>query len=464
VGFWRFLFSNTTTKPATVPGVYHYTRSEGESKVRIHLRIEADGNAALLVNASRIYYLNAVASMMAFFTLEGYSPNQVISEVSKHYRVRREKVAADYEVFRKQLEWLISPGEVCPIHDLELETLPPFSARSSAPYRMDIAITYRCNNWCEHCYNARPRTYPEMDTAFWLAVIDRLWSLGIPHIVFTGGEPTTRKDLPQLIAYAETRGQITGLNTNGRRLKDEEYLQSLVDAGLDHVQITIESHNPDIHDQMVGYKGAWEETVQGLKKALNTSLFVMTNTTLLAWNAKYLAQTLDFLAELGVQTVGLNGLIRSGGGTTISTGIPEERLGELLSLAREKTAQNHQRLIWYTPTRYCNFDPVLNGLGLKGCTAAWYNMCIEPDGQVLPCQSYYFPLGHILHNDWQTIWNHDLAIALRERHYLPEGCTGCALIRECGGGCPLTYLGNNTLLSEFSPISRTLNATSRSGT
>lgn len=459
--FWHRLFSNANAHPTIGPGVYHYTRFEDGSKVRIHLRIEADGNAAMLVNASRIYYLNAVASMMAFFTLEEYSPKQVVSEIAKRYRVRREKVAADYEAFCKQFEWLISPGEMCPIHDLDLETLPPFSVRSSAPYRMDLAITYRCNNQCDHCYNARPRTYPEMDTASWIAVIDRLWSLGIPHIVFTGGEPTTRKDLPTLIAHAESRGQITGLNTNGRKLKDEAFLQSLVDAGLDHVQITLESHNPDIHDQMVGHRGAWQETVQGLKNALKTSLFVMTNTTLLTWNAQYLAQTLDFLAELGVPTVGLNGLIRSGGGATINTGIPEERLGELLSLAREKTAQNGQRLIWYTPTRYCNFDPVLGGLGLKGCTAAWYNMCIEPDGQVLPCQSYYFSLGHILHDDWQTIWNHDLAIALRERHYLPEECSGCALIRECGGGCPLAYL-DNAPLRNFFPISRFPSAIPRS--
>ena len=66
-----------------------------------------------------------------------------------------------------------------------------------------------------------------------------------------------------MIAYAESLGVITGLNTNGRKLADPAFVQSLVDAGLDHVQITLESHDPAIHDLMVASKGAWEETVAG---------------------------------------------------------------------------------------------------------------------------------------------------------------------------------------------------------
>ncbi len=119
-----------------------------------------------------------------------------------------------------------------------------------------------------------------------------------------------------MIAHAERNGQIAGINTNGRRLKDAAYLNELVTAGLDHVQITLESHDPAIHDGMVsprGSPGAWNDTVAGLKNALATkNLYVMTNTTLLNSNAPYLAQTLQFLGELGVPTIGLNALIYSG--------------------------------------------------------------------------------------------------------------------------------------------------------
>ena len=69
----------------------------------------------------------------------------------------------------------------------------------------------------------------------------RLGSWGFRTCIFTGGEPTLREDLPDLVAHAEHNGQITGLNTNARRLADPGYVEKLVSAGLDHVQITVES-------------------------------------------------------------------------------------------------------------------------------------------------------------------------------------------------------------------------------
>jgi radical SAM protein with 4Fe4S-binding SPASM domain len=304
---------------------------------------------------------------------------------------------------------------------------------------MDLAVTYRCQNDCAHCYNARPRTFPELPAEAWKKMIDRLWDLGIPHVVFTGGEPTLRDDLPTLIAYAEEKGQITGLNTNGRRLADRAYLQSLVDAGLDHVQITLESRVEAVHDSVVGMRGAWAQTVAGVRNALAARLYVMTNTTLLRSNSPTLGETLDFLAQAGVPTVGLNALIHSGRGATVGSGLREEELAPLLALARERTGAKGQRLIWYTPTEYCRLDPVQAELGVKGCTAALYNMCVEPDGGVLPCQSYYQPLGNLLRDEWPAIWNHELARSLRERRNVPAKCAGCNLLAECGGGCPLQF-------------------------
>ncbi|MDI6770333.1 MAG: SPASM domain-containing protein [Anaerolineales bacterium] len=74
-------------------------------------------------------------------------------------------------------------------------------------------------------------------------------------------------------------------------------------------------------------------------------------------------------------------------------------------------------------------------------------MCIEPDGSVMPCQSYYHQLGNLLTDEWHSIWNHELAVKLRERQGLPEKCAGCALLSECGGGCPLQFEENLTTAS-----------------
>jgi radical SAM protein with 4Fe4S-binding SPASM domain len=419
------------------PGVYHYLHQENGTKSRIHLRVENNGSGLLLVNAAHIYHLNPTAAYMAYLHLEKHPREKVVSALTHRYHVPGKQARLDYNHLATQIRELIDPDGPCPLCDLELEILAPFSITPSAPYRMDLAVTYHCNNECSHCYNARPRQYPELSTSDWKLILDRLWDIGIPHIVFTGGEPTLRSDLPELIAHAERNGQITGINTNGRRIKDMDYLQQLGDAGLDHIQITLESHDPAIHDHLVASPGAWQDTSAGIRNALTKKMYVMTNTTLLASNSSSLDQTLEYLAELGVPTIGLNALIYAGKGAEVGTGLLESDLPPLLELARAITDQHKQHLIWYTPTQYCHFDPIQMELGVKGCTAALYNMCIEPDGSVIPCQSFYQSLGKLLENPWDTIWNHEIALSLRQRRDLPPDCKICEFIQECGGGCPL---------------------------
>jgi radical SAM protein with 4Fe4S-binding SPASM domain len=419
------------------PGIFHYHLEDEEYKSRIHLRIDPDESGLLIINANRVVHLNPSAALMTYFHLEEKSPRQAIQALRKKFNVSKNRAKQDFKQFETLLEDVLDPQGGCPICELELETTAPFSAKLTAPYRMDFALTYRCNNDCSHCYNARSRRYPEMPVEKWKQAIDKVWDLSIPHIVFTGGEPTLYQHMPELVAYAEEKGVITGLNTNGRRLSDPNFVKQLLDAGLDHVQITLESHDPQIHDQMVNAKGAWAETVAGLKNVLASHLYVMTNTTLLKSNSRFIQETLAFLAELGVPTVGLNALIYAGKGKTIGTGLDEQELPELLEIARKMTDANGQRLIWYTPTQYCHFNPLQLNLGVKGCTAALYNMCIEPNGDVIPCQSYYQSLGNFLEKPWQEIWEHPLALSLRNRSDIPEGCKTCDFLLECGGGCPL---------------------------
>jgi radical SAM protein with 4Fe4S-binding SPASM domain len=439
------LFNQKSTINNSVPfgdpqsGLYHYRRENLAEKSRIHLRLDPDGHGTLIVNANRILHLNPTAALMAYFVLEGTSEQDAIRLIRQKYHVAAAQTRADLGTVRSQLDELIRPDGACPIHELGLETVMPFSARPTAPYRLDLALTYRCNNDCAHCYNVEGRDLKELSTGDWKRILDKAWELGIPHIIFTGGEPTMRIDLPELVAHAEKNGQITGLNTNARRLSDPHYVEELVAAGLDHVQITVESGDAEVHDRMVRAKGAFPQTIKGLKNALASRLYVMTNTTMLRTNAHTIPATLDFLADTGVPTVGLNALIHSGRGSVVGTGLAESGLTPLLEVARQKTEARGQRLIWYTPTQYCGFDPMALDLGVKGCTAALYNMCVEPDGGVLPCQSYYHQLGNLLVDDWDSIWNHDLAVRLRERQGLPEKCSGCALLAECGGGCPLQF-------------------------
>ena len=426
--------------------VYHYLRETTDEKSRIHLRVDPDGSGTLIVNASSVMHLNPTAAFMAWLILEGKTKEESVRAMRSRYSVGKAQAESDLSSFLFQFDELLRPDGACPIHELDLEMSMPFSARPTAPYRMDLAVTYRCNNDCAHCYNARERNFPELGTEQWFKVLDQLWALGVPHIVFTGGEATLRNDLPELIRHAESNGQITGLNTNARRLSDEKYLQKLVDAGLDHVQVTVESCDEHIHDEMMRAKGAFKQTIAGLKNALASKLYVMTNTTMLRNNVHKIPETLDFLADIGVPTIGLNALIYSGHGLTVGTGLKESELQPILDVATRKTNERGQRLIWYTPTQYCEFDPTASNLGVKGCTAALYSMCIESNGNVLPCQSYYTPVGNILTDPWDSIWNHKLSVQLRERQNLPLKCEGCPALAECGGGCPLKF-ENTSLIS-----------------
>jgi len=421
------------------PGLYHYIRGEGENKKRVHLRVETDGNGVLVVNASQMMHLNLSATLMAKIILDDVDDAHAVRVIKKKFNIKKARALADYRSFKESLEHIISPFEnACPICDLNLETLQPFSQKPSAPYRMDLALTYRCNNHCVHCYNDTSRAKIEFTTDKWKLVLDKIWDIGIPHVVFTGGEPTLRADLSELVSYADQLGMVTGLNTNGRRLKDADYVTQLAAAGLDHIQITLESHDAAIHDAIVMAPGAHVQTVEGIRNALATRLYVMTNTTMLRRNAPFMDETLRFLHSLHVPTIGLNGLIYAGRGAEVDEGLSESELPDLLSTAKAFTEQTGQRLIWYTPTQYCRFNPLDSGLGVKGCTAALYNMCVEPDGSVLPCQSYYHSLGNLLVDDWDSIWNHELCISLRTRQYVPSECRDCELLSTCGGGCPLT--------------------------
>jgi len=421
------------------PGLHAYERRDGAGgRVRLHLRVEPDGCGLLVINASRVLHLNQTAVEYARLILEEVPEERAVRTIRRRYQVDVQTARTDYRRLLAQIETLVaSDVSVCPIHGLDLERIDPFSVSLTAPYRMDLALTYRCNNACLHCYVARSPEHPEMDTTAWKSVLDRVWEVGIPHVCFTGGEATLRPDLVELVAYAERKGLVTGLLTNGRRLSDATYVRALVMAGLDHVQITLESHDEAVHDRMVVASGAWRETVQGVRNAVAAGLYTTTNTTLTRENVAGIEKTVAFIASLGVPTFACNSLIYAGRGATVGTGFREGELVSVLERVREEASRHGLRLIWYTPTQYCALSPLQLELGVKACTAALYNMCVEPDGAVIPCQSYYEPLGYILRDPWEAIWNHDLARTLRERRYVSEKCRECPELPICGGGCPL---------------------------
>jgi radical SAM protein with 4Fe4S-binding SPASM domain len=426
--------------PPKIPsGLFTYRGSGEFTGLALQLRIEPNGEGLLVINANTVLYLNRAAAVHAYFFMRGLSTEEAVGELRRLYRVGAEEARRDHEHLIYTISTLAQTEEVCPISYLDVERTEPFSQITSAPIRMDLALTLRCQNNCLHCYAGGPRDTPELSTEEWMRVMDKLHEIGVFIYTFTGGEPTLREDLPELLTYAQRIGAVTGLITNGRRLKDDAYVKRLVETGLDFIQITLESHLPEVHDAITRVPGSWEETVEGIRKIVPTPIYITTNTTLNEMNADHFLDTLQFIYDLGVQAFGCNSLIYSGKAPDIAEefALPTEKLRELLPKIPVKAKALGMRFNWFTPTQYCVLNPVSLGLGVKSCSACRANMCIASQGDVYPCQSYFESLGNILRDNWYSIWNHPLCQEIRNREYAPEKCRECLELQVCGGGCPL---------------------------
>ena len=124
------------------------------------------------------------------------------------------------------------------------------------PVSLLAELTHRCPLQCPYCSNplALERAAAELDTATWRRVIEEAHALGVLQTHFSGGEPTLRRDLPELVRHASALGQYTNLIT-AAVLLDQAKLDALAEAGLDHVQISIQDSEPANADRIGGYKG-----------------------------------------------------------------------------------------------------------------------------------------------------------------------------------------------------------------
>lgn len=360
-------------------GIYHYQApADSEMPYRLHLRLEQDGSGLLIINASTVLHLNQTAAEYAYHLVQGTPVDQVSQGIAKRYRVKPEQAQSDFEDLKSRIETLISSTDLDPVTYLDFDRTEPYRA-NSAPYRLDCALTYRVADSVLHPVAPQERVKRELMTEEWQLILKKAWDAGVPHIIFTGGEPTMRPDLPELIAYCESLGQVTGLLTDGLRLAEPVFMHTLLQKGLDHIMIVLDP--------------AEEQSWEGIKDALVEDIFVTVHLTITQQNAEQLEAILQKLSAKGAQSISLSAA--------------SPNLKPQLDYARQLAAELGMSLVWDLPVPYSAQNPVAYELEetdeiVEGAGKAW--LYVEPDGDVLPGQGQLKVIGNLLSQTWDEIW------------------------------------------------------------
>ena len=263
----------------------------------------------------------------------------------------------------------------------------------------------------------------------------------MPSVSFTGGEPTLREDLPDLIAYARNElGMRVNLITNGTRV-DASLAGRLVQAGLHSAQVSLESPEREVHDRLTQVSGSFDRSLAGIRHLRDAGIPVHTNTTINRMNWDSLLEMPGFVRRLGLTRFSMNLIIPAGSGASEQAPIlvRYNELPEMLTGIQARAQREDVEFMWYSPTPVCIFNPIPRGLGNKGCAACDGLLSVSPSGGVLPCSSWPEPVGNLLEQDFRTVWASARACWVREKRFAPEECRSCADFALCQSGCPLYW-------------------------
>ena len=333
----------------------------------------------------------------------------------------RKRIQADMQTIYTTIRQIAYREQVTT--DVHFMSIGDYAPLMQAPHRMDLMVSamtdacgkWQCNQKCVFCYAAGQEMSKtkELTTQQWKKAIDRLDTAGVPMVTFTGGEPTQRADIAELVGYAKR--MVTRLNTNGVNLTPE-LVRELKKAGLDSVQVTLYSHDADIHNALVG-SVHHADTVQGIRNAVAAGLDISVNTPLCRKNADY-EKTLAFIRSLGVRFVTVSGLICTGmaGINHAEYDLASEELFEIVKAAKAFCNAHEMEMDFTSPGLIPKEKLEELGMNVPMCGAALSNMAIAPDGSVVPCQSWLggdAALGNILTDPFKKIWKHPRCKELR---------------------------------------------------
>jgi len=339
-----------------------------------------------------------------------------------------------------------------------------------SPFLIVWNFTNKCNLRCKHCYQDASHPLPgELTLEEKLNVVGQLDRVGVQLIALSGGEPTIHPDFLRIVEEGSRRGIYMAVATNGTRFSNMGFVERALKAGLKYVEVSLDSVNPEIHDEIRGVKGAWEETIRGVKNLVKMNVSVGLAMTVTKLNYREIEDMVKLGEELGVKRVIFFNFIPTGRGRDIvkldlKPAEREELLKKVYELARKSrvqvasTAPQLARVSWqmssgsdclpthFTPPKSQSLRALAEFIG--GCGAGRIYAAIQPDGKVTPCVFLPIIVGDLRTETFQEIWNNSLVMErLRDKDLLKQPCGVCHYKYICGGCRARAYAYFNDFLA-----------------
>ena len=306
------------------------------------------------------------------------------------------------------------------------------------PLALIAEVTHRCPLHCVYCSNPveLAGTKSELSTEEWNSVFQQCGKLGMLHAHFTGGEPLARPDLTELIAAARAAGLYTNLITSGIGL-NEQRLQTLITAGLDHIQLSFQDSREDSANWIAGTKAHAHKI--DLARAIRQHKVAFTvNLVVHRQNLNHLEEMVAFIEHLNPERIEIAhtqyyGWALVNRAALLPTRAQLEKAVEIVAAAQERLA-GRIRIDSVVPDYYAKFP--------KACMGGWGQrlILINPAGKVLPCHAAEVIPGLAFENvrektlEW--IWQESPSFQkFRGEDWMPEPCRSCDRRAEDFGGC-----------------------------
>ncbi|AXS42254.1 pyrroloquinoline quinone biosynthesis protein PqqE [Breoghania sp. L-A4] len=300
-------------------------------------------------------------------------------------------------------------------------------------------LTHRCPLQCGYCSNPVEllKANRELDTDAWINAFDQAANLGILQVHLSGGEPTLRRDLDQLIAALSGRGVYTNLITAAVTLTGDK-LDAYVRAGLNHVQVSFQGARPETTELVGRYKGAHEKKRQAAQRVVETGLPLTINAPIHKLNIAEVPLFVELALELGAERLEIANVQYYGWAYLNRAALLPNydsvmRQVDYVERVREELT-GILNIDFVTPDYYADYP--------KPCMGGWGSdaFAITPDGTVLPCHAAQsitaLSFDRVTERPLKEIWeNSDAFNRYRGFDWMPEPCRSCERKEIDFGGC-----------------------------